>query len=107
MDRKSAPDIKDISLFNDFISACFTTNQPTVLKAMKKIFTDKQALRLCHDLKLTNLNKLSQIDQPTWYKLFDFYQKNKSIIPTKVTGSFSLQYNNQSQLKKYHDTYTL
>lgn len=105
--RKPTPDIAAVSLFNDFIAACFSTNQPDVTTCLKKIFTPTQALRLCKDNKIKSFTKHSQISQSTWYRLFDFYQKNQAIIPTKVAGSFSLQYNTQAKLKKIHDTYTL
>jgi len=98
------PIMENIELFNDFIAFAFLQWQPTMEKVLQKIFTKPQVFRLIKDLKIEKSGTQKDITFSTWRALFNFYEKNQQIIPTKVKGSHKEQLQLQAKLKQTHNT---
>lgn len=92
-------------LYRDFIVYGFNQGKPTLKKALKKIFTHQQFIRLAENLKFSKLAKPTDLNFNQWFGLFDYFVKN--VEKTKqelVYGAEKQLRYQQAKLTKVHRT---
>lgn len=101
--RREKPKVADARLYRDFISFAFNQWKPTLLEALKSIFTKAQFVKLSRNLSFNPLSKPTQLDFDQWMGLYNYFlvgvtDDKKNI----VIGAADKLANQQKNLQKIH-----
>lgn len=96
---------KDMKLYKDFIVYGFNAWKPTSREGFKKIFTDRQFLRLAKDLGFLVSAKPTDLNFSQWLGLFNFFVNGTDVgKKLLVKDSESRLKSQQAKLDKIHRT---